>query len=165
MRRRIDGKRRKSSKIQDPALEHPRTLKLGIMESLQSGYCYCWKLRIFHQGRTGLPIVISVLDPRSFWDYIYEMRGMRMESYLQETFGAGTFEVGLYDENDIERGKYRYHIGGADKYIHPSEYVNQDLEDSKDMVKLASTMRDIMEPNREFHKDLLQRYLVALSRR
>lgn len=109
------------------------------MEGFQSGYCYCWKLKIWHYGRTGIPIVIDVLaldNCRSLFEDLYR----DIESYLRDKFGAGDFTAVIYDENDIERGKYKCPVGGDYEYIHPSEYVNQELEDFKDMVKLVSAI-------------------------
>ena len=160
MKHRREGKKRKS-KIQTPALTRPRTLKLCMMEGLQSGYCYRWKVKIWHRGRTGLPVVIDTLNLDKC-RYIYEYPRMGIESYLREEFGSGEFEAVFYDENDVERGKYKCPIGGAEEYIHPSEYVNQELEDIKDMVKLVSTMRSIMAPKRD-NTELYMLLLIALS--
>ena len=61
-----------------------------------------------------------------------------MESYLQETFGSGTFEVGLYDESNSELGRYRYYIGGASEYIHtPKASDDEDSEPKDPAVELV----------------------------
>jgi len=156
MKHRREGKKRKS-KIQTPALTHPRTLELCLMEGLQSGYRYRWKVKIWHRGRTGLPVVIDTLNLDKC-RYIYESPLMDIESYLREEFGSGEFEAVFYDENDVERGKYKCPVGGAEEYIHPSEYVDQELEDIKNMAKLVS----IMAPNRD-DTELYMLLLLALS--
>lgn len=113
MKRRRDGKKRKS-KIQNPTLERPTTLELGLQDGMATCGLHCCRLKFFYLGSigdetfsviTGIPIVIGVLDARDYCEYIYWERRMFMESYLQETFGAGVFEVGLYDENNSELRK------------------------------------------------------------
>ncbi len=62
MKRRAKIKKRRS-KIQNPELERPQTLELGIGEAMaKSGFFHYWKLKIFHKGKTGIPVVIDVLD-------------------------------------------------------------------------------------------------------
>ena len=137
MKHRRDGKRRKS-KIQSPDLESPMTLEMCVMEGFQSGYCYCWKLKIWHYGRSGIPIVIDMLALDNC-QCLVEDPHMDIESYIRENFGAGEFKVVIYDENDVERGKYSCNVGGADEYVHPS----QELADFKEIAKLASAIMDL----------------------
>lgn len=144
MKRRKNGKNRKS-KIQNPTLERSATLEQGLNEGMATcGLHYC-RLKVFYQGRignsglpvvTGIPIVIGVLDARAYCEYIYWERRMFMESYLQEEFGSGAFEVALYDENNCELGRYRYRIGGAPDYIHCKASDHEDSESGNPLVEL-----------------------------
>jgi len=139
-----DGKRRKS-KIQDPTLERPTTLEQGLTDGMATCGLHGCKLKVFYQGRLedsglpvvrGLSIVIGVIDARNYCEYIYWERRMFMESYLQETFGSGAFEVGLYDENNCELGRYRYRIGGAPEYVHSKAPDDEGSEPEDPLITL-----------------------------
>ncbi len=122
MRRRREGKKWKS-KIQNPTLERPMTVELGLTENI--GFLHQWNIKIFHQvRRTGLPIVIDVLNGREYYDYVCDEYNMCIQEYVRNKFGSGTFEVGLYDETSCELCRYKYHIGGAAEYIPLSEASN-----------------------------------------
>ena len=132
--------------IQNPTLERYETLELALNEGMAASGLHCSRIRIFYHGTLedsglpvdrGLPIVIGVLDARDYCEFIYWERRIFMESYLQETFGSGTYEVGLYDENNSELGRFRYHIGGAPEYIHsPKASDDEDSEPKDPAVEL-----------------------------
>ncbi len=88
-----------------------------------------------------------------------------MDSYLRDEFGSGVFKVGLYDENDVERGIYEYNVGGESEYVHPSEAANQELKELKDMIELRSAIQYLINPNREFHMKVILALLAKRQRR
>ena len=127
--------------IQNPTLERHETLEVALNEGMATSGLHSCRLKVFYQGRLGdsglpvargLPIVIGILDARNYCEYIYWERRIFMESYLREKFGSGIFEVGLYDESNSELGRYRYYIGGAPEYIHPSEEADYEDGEPKD---------------------------------
>ena len=127
--------------IQNPTPERHETLEVALNEGMPTSGLYDCRLKVFYQGRLGdsglpvaraLPIVIGIRDARDYCQCIYWERHMFMGSYLQKEFGSGTFEVGLYDENNSELGRFRYCIGGAPEYIHPSEEADYEDGEPKD---------------------------------
>ncbi|MFC1715571.1 hypothetical protein ACFL6S_18010 [Candidatus Poribacteria bacterium] len=148
MKRRREGKKWKS-KIQNPMLERPVTLVLGLRAGMTKSGLHGCKIKIFHCGRaglpydrTGVPIVIDVLDAREYWDYTYRERGMLIESYIRQEFGSGFFEVGLY-ENCCEIGRYEYNLGGAAPYVHQSKASDHEDSEPEDLfVKLLLSAID-----------------------
>lgn len=113
--------RKRKSKIENPATpEHLWALEPALGAMYEAGL-RPYKLTIFYQSRTGLRLFVGNLDPEYFYNEIYVAVNGCMESYIQSEFGSGEFEVGIYDENNIELGKYSYRLGGAPEYVHPSE--------------------------------------------
>ena len=51
--------------------------------------------------------------------------------------------MALYDENNSELGRYRYNLGGAPEYIHPSEEA--DYGDGESENLLLKILRIFME--------------------
>jgi len=148
VKRRKNGNNQKS-KIQDTTLERPITLEQGLRDGMATCGLHCCRMKIFYQGSigdfvatglyaaTGLFTVIGVLDARDYCECVYLERGIFIESYIQEEFGSGVFEVGLYDENSSEIGRYRYYISGAPEYIHtPKASGHKDSESEDPIVKL-----------------------------
>ena len=146
MKRRRGSKKRKSM-IQDPTLERYETLELALNEGMAASGLHCSRIKIFYHGTLedsglpvdrGLPIAIGILDARDFCECIWWERNMDMESYIRQEFGSGTFEVGLYDENNSELERFRYHIGGAPEYIHsPKASDDEDSEPKDPAVELS----------------------------
>ncbi len=109
-----------------------------------------YKLKVFYQSRTGIPLFVGALDPEYFYNNIYlEFNGC-IESYIQSEFGSGNFEVAIYDENNIELGRYSYRLGGAAEYVHPSEE-----EEDFDTKLFRMSMNSSGEMTREIAKILL----------
>ena len=146
MKRRKNGKKRRSV-IQPPALERHERLEVALNEGMAASGLLDCRLKIFYQGRLGdsglpvaraLPIVIGILDAPGYCEYFYWERHMFMESYLLEKFGSGVFEVGLYDENNFELERFRYHVGGGPEYIHtPKASDDEDSEPKDPAVELS----------------------------
>jgi hypothetical protein len=115
--------RKRKSKIENPAIpEHLWALEPALGVMYESGL-RPYKLTIFYQSRTGIPIFVDTLDA----EYCYSMYlESSIEFYIRSEFGSGNFEVVIYEENNIELGRYSYRIGGAPEYIHPSE-AEEDL--------------------------------------
>lgn len=143
MKRRKEVKKRKSM-IQNPALERPTTLEQALNAGMATCGLHCCRIKFFYQDRIvesgspyvrGLPIVIGVLDARDYCECVWWENHTSIESYIQENFGSGTFEVGLYDENNSELGRYRYYIGGAPEYIHTSKASDDEDSDIEDQIK------------------------------
>lgn len=108
------GKRK--SRIPETDPEQPETLELAIMQAQAEGRYPYWKLKVFHKGRTGIP---RVIDQIYLTDEAETARDI--SNYMRTKFGSGEFEVRVYDENKIEKGRYKYRLGGAPEYIHPSD--------------------------------------------
>ena len=83
MKCRRDGRKRKNM-IQNPTLEHHISLEQALKAGMATcGLHYC-KLKVIHQGRTGLPIVIAILEPRDFSEYTFWEEPLCIESYTGE---------------------------------------------------------------------------------
>jgi len=140
VKRRRNGKKRKS-KIQNPTLERHETLEQALNEGMATSGLHGCRLKVFYKGALqdsglpldrGLPIVIGILDPQAFCECIWQEAHLSIEPYIRERFGSGIFEVGFYDENNSELGRYRYHIGGAPEYIHSPKASDDEDSEPKD---------------------------------